>query len=275
MSLSICSFSSGSSGNCYLIKSEKTAILIDAGISATRILSELRRSETSPDMVKSLFVTHEHYDHVTGVRVLMNKLKEMTVFASRGTMAGLERRDSGQNHSFRVDVAAERKHIMSQEQPVSIGDLTIQAFRTLHDAIEPYGYTVIHEGKQIAIVTDTGIFSEEMLYNVMHADLLVLEANHDTEILRRGPYPEHLKQRILSEHGHLSNRQAAEALCRIASMNKKKRVVLLAHLSNENNNPTIAEQTVCARLADDGWFTGRDLFLGVLQRDVASPVYSL
>jgi phosphoribosyl 1,2-cyclic phosphodiesterase len=275
MALSLCSFSSGSSGNCYLIKSGADAILIDAGISASRILAALERTGTPRAQVKAVFVTHEHGDHVTGVRVLLKKLPHADVYASAGTMAALLRKDAGARLSFGAEVAAGRRHVMAPEQPVRVGGMEVGAFRTLHDAAEPLGFTVAADGRRVAIVTDTGLFTDDILFSVAGADVLVLEANHDTEMLREGPYPWHLKQRILSEQGHLSNAQAAQALRRVFETDARKRVVLLAHLSAENNTPQIAERTVCMMLAREGWFTGESLYVGVLLRDVASMLYEL
>ena len=275
MSLAFCSFSSGSSGNCYLVKTEKAAILIDAGISASRILKELSRTDTPREEIKALFLTHEHHDHVTGARVLLKKLSLANVYASQGTFEGTMRRDAHRRLSFENEVSKGRRIVIAPDEPVAIGDITVYAFRTMHDAAEPYGYLVYSGGKRIAFLTDTGIVTEEMIGCIADADVLVLESNHDTELLRRGSYPWYLKQRILGSHGHLSNSQAAEVLLRVFDFSDKKRVVLLAHLSAENNTPAIAEQTVLTALARKGRYTGSDLYMGVLLRDEASLLYNL
>jgi len=275
MSLSFCSFSSGSSGNCYLVKTDEAAALIDAGISAKRIVKELERSETPADKVKALFLTHEHHDHITGARVLLKRLKEAKVYASAGTLEGAKRRDSYRQYSFVNDIEESRQIRIAPDEPVTVGDMTVRAFRTLHDAEEPYGYSISAGRKRIALVTDTGTLSEEMLEYIADADVLVLEANHDTDLLRSGRYPHYLKRRILSDHGHLSNNQAAEALLKLFRYFDKKRIVLLAHLSEENNTPAIAERTVLTALAGKGLYTGSDLYMGVLLRDEASLIYRL
>jgi len=274
MRLSFCSFSSGSSGNCYLVKTEKTAILIDAGISASRILKELERTDTPRENVKALFLTHEHHDHVTGVRVLLKKLSEAVVYASPGTFAGMNKRDT-YRRSSNYEVSESRRITIAPDEAVETGDIRIRAFRTLHDAEEPYGYYISSDETHIALLTDTGLVTEEMLEYVADAETLVLEANHDTDLLRRGRYPYWLKQRILSDHGHLSNNQAADVLIRLFSYHDKKRFILLAHLSHENNSPEKAEQTVLTTLARNDYYTGRDLYLGILIRDEASPIYLL
>ena len=272
MTISICSLSSGSSGNSYLIKSADGAILIDAGISATRIIKGLERAETRKEDVKAVFITHEHSDHVAGIRVLMKRNKEMQVFSSSGTMQMLHQR--GYLGAY-GEIEKDRLHVISSEDVLEICGLTVRAFPILHDAEEPFGYSVSKDEKNISVVTDTGLFTEDILYNVIESDILVLEANHDTEVLRQGSYPIYLKKRILSEQGHLSNTQAAKALCRMLELRNKKRCVLLAHLSDENNNPALAEKTVCTILAQNGYFTGSDLYLGVLLRDKQSFIYNV
>jgi len=258
-----------------MVKTDGAAVLIDAGISAARILKELGRTETPHEEVKALFLTHEHHDHVTGARVLLKKLKDARVFASAGTFYGADRRDPGPRLSFKSEIDESRRVVIAPDEAVQVGDMTIRAFRTLHDAEEPYGYIISSENKRVALVTDTGAMTEEMLEYVADADVLVLEANHDAELLRCGSYPIYLKRRILSDHGHLSNNQAADALLRLFGCIDKKRLVLLAHLSGENNTPAIAERTVLTALARQGRFTGRDLYMGVLLRDEASLLYRL
>ena len=154
MRLSFCSFSSGSSGNCYLVKTENTAILIDAGISATRIVKELERSDTPRENVKALFLTHEHHDHVTGVRVLLKKLNDTVVYASPGTFAGMNKRGADRRSS-NYEVSESRRATIAPDEAVDIGDMTIRAFRTVHDAEEPYGYYISSGESRIALLTET------------------------------------------------------------------------------------------------------------------------
>ena len=275
MNFSFCSFSSGSSGNCYMVKTDEAAVLVDAGISATRILHELERTDTPREKVKALFLTHEHYDHITGARVLLKKLQGARAYASAGTFKGVTKSDRGSRYSFENEISEDRCISIIPDETVIVGDLAIRPFRTIHDANEPFGYSISSENKHIALVTDTGAITEEMLDHIAGADVLVLEANHDTDLLRCGNYPLYLKRRILSDHGHLSNNQAAEVLLKLFDNIDKKRVVLLAHLSGENNTPAIAERTVLTALARAGRYTGSDLYMGVLLRDEASLLYRL
>ena len=272
MSLSICSISSGSSGNSYLIKSKEGAILIDAGISASRIISGLKRAETEPSEVKAVFITHEHSDHVAGVRVLMKKIPNLQVFASKGTLQMMLQKGY---FGTELEIDKNRMHIITEGDEIDLCGLLVRAFPIIHDAIEPFGYCINKGAKSISIVTDTGIFTESILYNVLESDVIVIEANHDTEVLRQGSYPYYLKKRILSEEGHLSNMQAAKALCKILETSSKKRCVLLAHLSDENNTPSLAENTVNTILAQNGYYTGSDLYVGVLLRDKQSYIYNI
>jgi phosphoribosyl 1,2-cyclic phosphodiesterase len=264
MSLSFCSFSSGSSGNSYLVKTETTSVIIDAGISAKRVINGLMRTNTPEENVAALLITHEHSDHVSGLGPVMNRLHSADVHASAGTFDGL-----------RAKVINDRKRLVTAGNGFEIGDMEIMPFNLSHDAAEPTGFTFANGGRAISIVTDTGIFTDEILSAVCDSDLLVLESNHDVEMLKKGRYPGYLKQRILSEHGHMSNIQAANAIGEIMSMDKKPRCVLLAHLSRDNNHPGLAENTVAAILGETGYYSGRDLFIKPLLRDRMSVVFEI
>jgi phosphoribosyl 1,2-cyclic phosphodiesterase len=197
----------------------------------------------------------------------------MKVYASKGTFGEILRYGEGQRLSFGNEISEGRRIVIEPDEPIPVGDLTVRAFRTLHDASEPFGYHISSGNKRIVLITDTGSVTEDMLEYIADADLLVLESNHDTELLHRGRYPLFLKQRILSDYGHLSNVQAANVLLRLFDYFDKKRFVLLAHLSNENNTPAIAERTILTALARQNRYTGRDLYMGVLLRDEASLIY--
>jgi phosphoribosyl 1,2-cyclic phosphodiesterase len=264
MKLAFCSFSSGSSGNCYLIKTEETAILIDAGIPASRILSGLYRTDTDPEDVKALFVTHEHSDHVSGLNAIAGKLPAMQVYTSAGTWGKLRTRING-DHRECVEAGTE----------IRIGNIEVRPFSLSHDAVEPLGYCLRCDGKQISIVTDTGVFTDEILSATADSDILVIESNHDVEMLMNGRYPPMLKQRILGMYGHLSNTAAGEAVLDIMALDRKPRCIFLAHLSRDNNRPQLAEQTVSEILGEMDYWSGRDLYLKPLLRDRLSPLYEV
>ncbi len=264
MKLSFCSFSSGSSGNCYFVKTETTALLVDAGISGRKILKGLSQVGVLPEEVSGILVTHEHIDHVKSVRILSKKLTEADFFASRGTWEQIS--DS---------VPESRRKIAAAGESFLIGDIRVTPFRLSHDAAEPIGYSFEAGGRGISIVTDTGCITEEIHQAVRFADLLVLEANHDVQMLEFCRYPYSVKRRILGEFGHLSNEAAAEEICRICAEAGGYREVLLAHLSRENNFPEMAYQTVRNLLEERGLRIGRHLELHVIGRDELSPMFLL
>jgi Metal-dependent hydrolases of the beta-lactamase superfamily I len=156
-----------------------------------------------------------------------------------------------------------------------IGDITVKTFRVSHDAAEPVGYSFSSGGKQISIVTDTGCMSDEIISEIKDADILILEANHDVDMLKVGRYPWFLKQRVLGEEGHLSNTAAGETILRLLSENQKERRILLAHLSRENNFPEMAYQTVKNILEEADYYIGKHLMLNTITRDEVSLIYEI
>ncbi|MGI6751722.1 MAG: MBL fold metallo-hydrolase [Anaerovoracaceae bacterium] len=261
MCLSFCSFSSGSSGNCYLIKSETTALLVDAGISAKKIIDGLDHTGTPMDSLKGLLITHEHTDHVKGAKTFMKKAKNALMYATEKT--------------FEAAGFPDTLHMESvlPERDFQIGDIGIRAFRLSHDAADPVGYSFSHRGKQISVITDTGIVYDEVLEQIIEADLLVLEANYDVDMLKIGRYPWFLKQRIAGDKGHLSNEAAGQILLRLLSSKGKERKVLLAHMSRENNFPAMAYQTVKNILEEGNYYIGKHLELSMIVRDEISGIF--
>ncbi len=264
MSLKFCSFASGSSGNCYLIKSDETAVLIDAGISGKKILEGLDRTDTPREMISAILVTHEHIDHVKSLPVLTKRIPDVSVYANEATWEQIER-----------PVPDEQKEVFTTGEEFRIGDLTIRSFPVSHDAAEPVGFSVLLDGRKISVCTDAGYISDEIVAEISDADLLLLEANHEKEMLLFGKYPYPLKQRILGDEGHLSNLHCGECLCRIINGNPKRRQVLLGHLSHENNTPEVAMQAIINTLEEERIFTGDELQIEVAMRDQMSDVYEL
>lgn len=263
MNLAICSLASGSSGNCYLIKSNKAAILADAGISGRQISLRLGALGLCPDSINAAVITHEHSDHIKGLSVL-SKSEGVKIFLSEGTKAAIGELHPGENVST-----------FSTGESFEVEDIRVNTFHLSHDAADPTGYSFESGGKKISIVTDTGIVTEEIFNAVKDSDILVLESNHDVSMLRIGPYPWFLKQRILSDKGHLSNDAAAEVLMRIAAEEKgaiKQRQILLAHLSKENNFPEMALATVNNILEAEGLVPGKEFAVSALSREEAGPL---
>lgn len=264
MTMQFCSFASGSSGNCYLIKSEETAVLIDAGISGKRILACLEETETPREMVRAILVTHEHIDHVKSLPVMTKRIPNLQVYANEATWDQIDR-----------PVPEKRRALFETGEEFQIGDLTIRPFPVSHDAAEPVGFSVFYGDQQISVCTDSGYISEEIFGEIARADLLLLEANHEKEMLLFGKYPYPVKQRILGDEGHLSNLSCGECLCRIVHENPKKRRVLLGHLSHENNTPDVAMQAILNTLEEERIFTGDELQIEVAMRNQRSEVYEI
>lgn len=264
MALKFCSFASGSSGNSYLVKDDNTAVLIDAGISGKRILQGLEETDTPREMVSALLITHEHIDHVQSIPVLTKRIPDLSVYANQATWENIER-----------PVPQDCRHIFETGQDFRIGDLTIRPFPVPHDAAEPVGFSVYGDDRQISICTDVGYITDEIREEIQDADLLLLEANHEREMLLMGRYPYPLKQRILGDEGHLSNVSAGECLGEIVGRREKKRQVLLGHLSRENNDPHVAMLAVRNTLQEQEIFVGGDLEITVARRDERSRLFEV
>ena len=234
-SLQVSILASGSKGNSIYVELDGVRILVDAGISAARITKGLRTRGVDPQSLNAVLVTHEHIDHVRGLKTLA-KQYHLPILATRGTLAGI---DGGT--AFEDDMR-------SISGAFTIGDVMVQPFAISHDAADPCGFRI--EGSHCCTVaTDLGVVTDTVQEAMEGADVLVLEANHDADLLRRGSYPWPLKRRILSNRGHLANGEAAWALTR---MKKQPRKVFLAHLSEENNRPALACDTVTDILASRG-----------------------
>ena len=226
---------SGSKGNAVYVELDGTRLLVDAGISAARIKKALAQYDVDLHSIDAILVTHEHIDHVRGLKTL-SKQYRLPILATQGT---LENIDGGA-------AFAGEMHVVTGD--FSIGGVRVRPFATSHDAADPCGFRL--EGSAcFTLATDLGVVTDGVQAAIEEADVLVLEANHDPEMLRRGGYPWPLKRRILSDRGHLANSEAAWALMR---MKKRPRKVYLAHPSEENNRPSLAHDTVQEILTGNG-----------------------
>lgn len=264
MTLSFCSFSSGSSGNCYLISTESTALLVDAGISGKRIYEGLEKTCTPKEKLAGILITHEHTDHTKSLKTLLKKEKTLKAYANKSTW-----------ECIHIDIDEAQREIFATGEAFQLGDIHIKTFQVSHDAADPVGYTFSAGGRQISVVTDTGCMNDNIIEEIVDADILVLEANHDVQMLRIGKYPWFLKQRVLGEEGHLSNEAAGETLLKLMSRKNKERCVLLAHLSKENNFPEMAYQTVKNILEESNYYIGKHLKLNTIIRDEISVIYQI
>ncbi len=229
-------FASSSSGNAALLRCDGTAVLLDAGISARRIAQSLAALHMTPDELDAVLVTHAHSDHVNGLATLTKKYA-VPVYATRGTANFLP-------------VPAELLHTFEPGAAFAVGALDVRSFRTSHDAAGSVDYRFDSPEGSFGALTDSGYVTDEAAETLAGVDALLLEANHDIDMLQNGPYPYHLKRRILSDLGHLSNEAAAEFA--LYCVRAGARDVLLAHLSAENNTPAAAEYAVARRLQSAG-----------------------
>jgi len=260
--IKFCSLASGSSGNCQYIETDNIRILVDAGLSGKRIANGLDSIGVDPNSIDYIFVTHEHKDHVKGVGILSRRYN-LPIYANQNTWDAM-REDLGK-------LEDENILVFETNNKFKLRDLKIFPFEISHDAVEPVGYCFCHNGIKLSIVTDLGYASEKVKENIKNSHLLLIESNHDVEMLRVGRYPWFLKKRVLGEYGHLSNDAAGELICEVLSGNKEK--ILLGHLSNENNFPKLAYQTVANIIAEKGINIDEDVTLDMTFRDKPGKLY--
>ncbi|GAB6137215.1 MBL fold metallo-hydrolase [Halanaerobaculum tunisiense] len=253
---------SGSSGNAIYIGTQKHKILVDAGLSGAEINRRLQEIEVDLADLDAILLTHEHSDHISGAGVLARRC-DLPIYATEGTwQAGAEKLGK---------LRSEQQFICSEV--FAIGELNIKSFTIPHDAQEPVGYTIRYQGHKVAVATDMGVVTEEVKEEVAGAQLVVLEANHDLEMLKIGPYPWSLKKRVMSPKGHLSNDDAAALAVELAQQEANR--ILLAHLSQDNNIPELAFLTIKNMLVEQGLKLGGDVVLNFAQQDSATAVYQV
>lgn len=247
-----CPLFSGSSGNSTYIGSGSDGILIDAGVSARALEQSLWRIGVNTENVKNIFITHEHTDHVKGLRVFTKKFP-CRVFMTEGTYEVLSGTDALQNAE---------ECIVIPEKGVEIGNMCIKCFHTSHDTKEPCGYTIeLANGRKMAVVTDLGLVTTEVLAAVLGSDLVLIESNHDVNMLQCGNYPYMLQRRILGAKGHLSNDACAEMCVKLVRNGATR--LILGHLSKENNIPALAYKTTEWALSEIDAKEGTDYLIRV------------
>lgn len=243
---------SSSSGNCSYIGSAEGGVLVDAGVSAKQINLKLDCIGVNPVDIGAIFVTHEHSDHVRGLRVFASKYN-IPVYATQGTVDALIASDTA-NGSFEI--------YPIPNDGIEIKGQFIVPFKTSHDSKQSCGYVITtSDDRKIAVATDTGIITEETRAAVRGCDLVLAESNHDIGMLRNGPYPYLLKRRILSDVGHLSNIDCSKFVTELVESGTTR--ILLGHLSKENNIPELAFQTTKSALDCAGAVQFRDYILKV------------
>jgi phosphoribosyl 1,2-cyclic phosphodiesterase len=265
--MKLCSLSSGSSGNCIFAGSEHVSLLFDAGISGKKTEECLNTIGYTGSDIDGIFVTHEHNDHIKGLGVLARRYG-IPIYATRGTLDYIL---SGKTCG---KIPEGLCHEIEADRPVTIGDMVIEPFRISHDAAEPVGYHLKNNSTTAAIATDMGTYSDYTVSHLQNLDAILLEANHDVNMLEAGRYPYYLKLRILSETGHLSNETSGRLLSEI--LHDKMRHIILGHLSEENNYPQLAYETVCNEVTEgDNPYHANDFPIHVATRDTVGELLEI
>lgn len=263
MALSLTPLFSGSSGNAILVRSNNTKILIDAGVSGKRLEEAFASIGETIDDVKGILLTHEHSDHIKGAGILSRKHK-IPIYATDLTWQACANKLG--------NIASGLEKVISKTD-FYIDDLLVEPYEIPHDAADPVGYCVSRGTRKVGVATDLGHFSKDVEFRLHSCDLVLLEANHDAEMLSVGRYPYNLKRRIKSRHGHLSNDEAATAAVKLAAAGVSS--ILLGHLSKENNIEQLAYRTVTDALIKKGITPGHDFCLGLAFRDRVTGVFSI
>lgn len=247
MGLRFTVLASGSTGNATIVQCDDATVLVDAGLSAKKLEELMRERGVAGHHVDAIVVTHEHSDHIKGLGAFARKFN-LPIYANEQTWGAMERH-VGQ-------IATEKRVMIETGETVSFGSMRTTSYAISHDAAEPVGYVFDDNGVKLSLATDLGYVSDKVQRMIEDSDVLVLESNHDVELLRMGRYPWNIKRRILSDMGHLSNEAAGEALCRLYTDRTKR--VYLAHLSLDHNQMDLAKLTVNNILESNGLFFRKD-----------------
>ncbi|MDR2940727.1 MAG: MBL fold metallo-hydrolase [Clostridiales bacterium] len=257
--MKFCSIASGSDGNCIFVSSGSTKILIDSGLSGITIQKSLLGIGVEPSEIDAIFITHEHKDHIHGAGILSRRFS-IPIYACEQTWFNM--------NTFIGPISEKNKHYIYRQESCFINDMKIVPFEIPHDAISPVGYTIFTEGCKISVATDIGHITDTIKQNISDSDILLIESNHDLDMLKNGPYPYVLKKRIMGGFGHLSNDACGHLLVDI--MSEKLKYIFLGHLSRENNNPSLAYKTVSSILTENNIDIGGNLQLSVANRGIVS-----
>ena len=264
MQMTFCPLFSGSSGNAIYVGCDDSHILIDAGVSGTKVAKALESVGVAPGSLNAILVTHEHSDHITGVGVLSRKY-DLPIYATDGTWAAMEGKIGA--------IASKNICIVEPEINFFLGPVEITAFSTPHDAAASVGYAFELEQARFALATDLGCVRDGWLKHVLGADAVLLESNYDPDMLKAGPYTYDLKKRILSRRGHLSNDDAGEVAAQLIHSGTQQ--IVLGHLSKENNFPQLALKSAEVALLAEGIEIGRDADVRVALRDEPTGIFSV
>lgn len=265
MGVSVSLLASGSRGNCAMVASSTTRILVDAGISCRETMKRLPALGESPTQLSAILITHEHSDHILGLQRLATKLN-VPVFLTEGTQHAWTRTLRDEEGKLPSLPKVER---FASGHSFQIGDIAVTPFTIPHDAADPVGFTFRVDGVKVGLATDLGYMPVSVRDHLRGCDVLVIESNHDVEMLRGGPYPWSVKQRVMSRVGHLSNDALAEFFT--SDYDGEAAYVILAHLSEQNNHPEVARAAAEHALRGrQGLWSNRVLL--ATQSEVLEPV---
>lgn len=263
----LCSIASGSSGNCIYVGSDTTHLLVDVGISGKRTECGLNNLGISGRDLDGILITHEHADHISGLGVMARKFG-VPIYATPGTIDAIRTCKS----VGAIDDSLFRQ--VREDVKLTIKDLTVNPMRISHDAAQPVAYRIAYGNKKVGICTDLGVYNDYTVECLRGMDALLIEANHDVNMLQVGPYPYYLKQRILGDRGHLSNENSGRLLSRI--LHDKLQAIILGHLSKENNLPELAYEAVRMEITmGENPYNANDFLMQVANRSEVSPVINI
>lgn len=264
MKIRFISLASGSSGNCYYLGTEQYGILIDAGLAVRTARKALKEVGIGIETIRAVFITHDHADHIKAVGGWGEKL-HIPVYATALTHEGI-------NRSYcMTEKLLTSARTLEKGQTMQIEDFCIEPFEVPHDGTDNVGYRIEADGKIFCFLTDLGEITPTAAHYIVQANYLIIEANYDEEMLQMGPYSQHLKERIASRTGHLSNAVTAHFLAE--NFNESLRYIWLCHLSKDNNHPELAYKTVEWELRQHGVIAGKDVQLCALKRTTPSELY--
>lgn len=260
-------FGSGSSGNAYLLMTDNDNLLIDAGVSNRILKRHFYNQQIKMSSLKRILITHDHADHVKSVGYISAEF-QLPVYATALVHEGIYK-----NYCVKKKIPMDKQISITKDETRILGDFRITPFHVPHDSLDNVGYKIEVEGITFSIITDCGHITERIGEVIGETNYLVLEANHDKEMLMNGVYPQFLKERVASDTGHLSNIQCAQAIIQYAT--PKLQHVWLCHLSEENNHPELARKSIEMELSANGIIAGKDFQLDILKRKQPSEIFEL
>jgi len=262
--MKVVSIASGSKGNCIYVQSQMGAVLVDDGLTLKNLEQRLSQADIDPNKINGILLTHEHNDHLYGVKAFLNKYKNAKVYIP----------SFAQNFCLPGLISLPSKQVVwYTSSDFFINDITVSSFVLPHDSHFCVGYSMLFNGVKVTVATDLGEITNNTLENLKNSDILFLESNHDENLLKNNTkYSAKLKKRILSNKGHLSNKSCAEALVKLSNFGVKQ--VVLAHLSQENNTPILAYKTVKNTLQANGIIEGENICVDVAVQDKIGTIFN-